>query len=115
MYLMTKRKPITAVKKLKKEEKDEPPRECVTPFLKELLDGKPNEVKARWLETEGRYTGAMEVALALYEKMFQGDLPSIKEVLDRVEGKSMPPAGSAGANKIEVEFINDDRKAEDST
>lgn len=78
--------------------------QCVTPLLRELLIGDHTEIKQRWGE---KPTGAMIVALALYEKMKRGDLTAIKEGLDRVEGRVPTPmaiSGDEGGTPIRITY-----------
>ena len=88
-----------------------PPRiTCVSSLLAELIKGDAVKVKAKWeKETKGHPTGGMIVAMALFAKMGRGDMPAIKEGLDRVEGKvkdlvdMTSNGGSIGHTTIVVE------------
>ncbi len=66
-----------------------PKAECITSLLRDLLMGNPTKIKAKWLQLPGGPTGAMVVAMALFAKMGKGDIPAIKEGLDRVEGRAL--------------------------
>ncbi len=66
---------------------------CVSSLLYDLLFGDPEKVMASWPE---KFTGAMHVANALYEKMAKGDLTAINIGLDRAEGKVPTPMAISG-------------------
>lgn len=58
----------------------------VTTLLAELLKDDPDRVRARWTKA-GKWTGAMNVANALYLKMKAGDVNALKLGTDRTEGR----------------------------
>jgi len=80
-----------------------PPRaQCVSHLLRELLDQNPKKAQKKWQELKDYPTGAMQVAVALFTKMTKGDIPAIKEGLDRVEGKIAQPISGDPGNPLEI-------------
>jgi len=76
----------------------------INKYLNQLLNENPEAVQKKWPEIK---TGAMQVALAIFNNMRNGDTKTIKDTIDRMDGKAVTPMDVE--HDIEVTIVYDQK------